>query len=432
MAEPRSEYNVTRIFVISTLALFTAGLSFSLRGGTIAEIERTLMMQIDAGGATQMSGQLLGTAFLGFAITLGLGSALLEWIGTGRMLLLTGLCFATGTVVVVCAPSLAEGRGVFSLMRVGYLLSGLGWGFMEASVNPLTAALYPEDKTNRLNILHAWWPAGLIVGGLSALGIAQLGLDWRVQLALVIAPALAVVALCIGTRFPPTERASAGFSWGAMFAELPRRPMFFVWFACMFLTAGSELAPGQWIDLTLSRTVGMRGIWLLVYVSGMMFVLRHFAGPIAQRMSNVGLLWASAALAMIGLLLLPRADSPLTGLLAATVWGLGVCFLWPTMLANVAERYPRGGELFIGLLGVGGALAIQFVLPKLGAIFDEAKLELAGGEQAFATLQAAGGPELDTVLARAAQTSFETNAILPAILIFVFGAIWFWDRRSKA
>ena len=238
-------------------------------------------------------------------------------------------------------------------------------------------------------------------------------------------PALVCAALCARSSFPRTERASAGYAWSEMFGELARRPMFFVWWGCMFLTAASELAPGQWIDLTLTRTVGMRGIWLLVYVSGMMFALRHFAGPIAQRLSNVGMLWGSVALATLGLVLLPRASSPLGGLGAASVWGLGVCFLWPTMLANVAERYPRGGELFIGLLGVAGALAIQFVLPELGAIFDRERLALAGGPEALAAL---GGDARDAVLRAAAQKSFETLALLPAILIAVFGAIWAWDR----
>jgi hypothetical protein len=203
--------------------------------------------------------------------------------------------------------------------------------------------------------------------------------------------------------------------------------MFGVWWACMFLTAASELAPGQWIDLTLSRTVGMRGIWLLIYVSGMMFVLRHFAGPIAHRISNVGMLWGGSALAGLGLLALGAASSPATALLAATVWGLGVCFLWPTMLANVAERYPRGGELFIGLMGVAGALAIQFVLPELGAIFDRAKLELAGSEAAFAALS---GTELETVLRQSAAASFRSLASLPAILVVVFGAIGLWERSQ--
>ena len=424
----RAEYPARRIFVISTLALFTAGLSFSLRSAIAGEIEREILVAIDPLRSATMSGTLLGTAFLGFAATLGLGSVILDRFGMGRMLAAAGLCFAGGTGLAIAASELASGAAVYGVLRAGFLLSGLGWGFMECSINPLTAALYPEDKTNRLNILHAWWPAGLIVGGLIGVSAGALGVGWRGQFALVIVPALISVALCAGVRFPRTERATLGVPWREMFAEIPRRPMFLVWWACMFLTAASELAPGQWIDLTLTRTVGMRGIWLLIYVSGMMFVLRHFAGPIAHRISNLGMLWGGSLLSGLGLLALGAADSPVTGLLAATVWGLGVCFLWPTMLANVAERYPRGGELFIGLMGVGGALAIQFVLPALGDIFDAAKRELAGGDAAFAALS---GVELEAVLRQAAATSFRSLALLPAILVVVFGAIALYERAMK-
>ena len=105
-----------------------------------------------------------------------------------------------------------------------------------------------------------------------------------------------------------------------MFKEV-LRPFFILWFLCMFLTAAAELAPGQWVDMALTRTVGMKGIWLLVYVSGLMFVMRHFAGPLAHKLSPVGLLWISCLLASIGLLLLSVANSKITGLLAATVWG---------------------------------------------------------------------------------------------------------------
>jgi fucose permease len=422
------DYPARRIFVISSLALFTAGLSFSLRGAIIGAVEAEILVPLDPLRSGTMAGSLLGVAFLGFALTLGLGSAVLDRFGMGRMLAAAGLCFAAGTALVVAGPSLVAGGAVYDVLRAGFLLSGLGWGFMECSINPLTAALYPEDKTNRLNILHAWWPAGLIVGGLVAVGADEVGVGWRGQLALVIAPALVSVALCAGVRFPRTERAALGVPWREMFAEIPRRPMFLVWWACMFLTAASELAPGQWIDLTLTRTVGMRGIWLLIYVSGMMFVLRHFAGPLAHRISNVGILWGGSVLAGLGLLALGAADSPLTGLAAATLWGLGVCFLWPTMLANVSERYPRGGELFIGLMGVAGALAIQFVLPELGAIFDRSKIELAGSDAAFAALS---GAELEAVLREAAAVSFRSLALLPAILVVVFGAIAVYERAMK-
>jgi hypothetical protein len=74
---------------------------------------------------------------------------------------------------------------------------------------------------------------------------------------------------------------------------------------------------------------------------------------------------------------------------------------------------------------VAGALAIQFVLPELGAIFDRSKIELAGGEEAFAAL---AGADLAAVLREAAGVSFRSLAALPALLIGVFGAIWLWDR----
>jgi len=212
-----------------------------------------------------------------------------------------------------------------------------------------------------------------------------------------------------------------------MFREL-RSPLFFVLFCSMFLTAASELAPGQWVDLALSRTVHMPGILLLVYVSGLMFVMRHFAGALGRMLSPIGVLWVSCLLASIGLFALSFANSPVTGLLAATVWGTGVCYMWPTMLATASERFPRGGALLMGLMGTAGTLSIQFVLPIMGSIFDHKKVEAAGGDAAFQALQR--GAELDRVLGLAAQLSFRYVAVLPAILLLVFGAIWLYDRSK--
>ncbi|MBW2241146.1 MAG: MFS transporter [Deltaproteobacteria bacterium] len=427
MNQARADFQTSRLFLVSTLTLFTAGLSFSLRSGIITTIESDYLRAIDPAGSGVLAGQLLGITFTGFAITLFLGSSFLDKIGMGRGLILSASSFVIGTGLAIAAPSFA-GESIYTWLWCGFLLSGLGWGFMEATVNPLVTALYPDDKIHRLNVVHAWWPAGIIVGGLIEVGAGALGWGWQTRFGIVIVPAVIAILLCAGTRFPRTERATLGVSMGDMFREIFRQPMFLVWWLCMFLTAASELAPGQWIDLTLTRTVGMRGIWLLIYVSGMMFVLRHFAGPIAHRISTTAMLWGSAVLATLGLLALAQVDSPATGIAAATVWGLGVCFFWPTMLANVSERFPRGGEFFIGLMGVAGALAIQMVLPALGGIFDQAKIELAGGEAAYLALE---GEPLAEILRSAAATSFQTLAILPALLIVIFGVLFAIDRKHK-
>ncbi|MCU1325297.1 MAG: transporter, partial [Bryobacterales bacterium] len=392
-------YNKSRIFLVSVLALVTAGMAASLRANIASDLQRIFFDPIDKAHSAEMIGSVLGVPFLGFAFTIAIGSPLLDMIGMALLLPLSAVCFIIGTLTILFASHFASGPGIYNVIWTGAVITGIGWGLVETVVNPLTATLYPNDKTAKLNVLHAWWPGGLIAGGLLGYGLGVAGITWQTKLAIVIVPAIVVLVLCIGLKFPPTERAASGVSFGDMFKEL-LNPMFLVLFCCMFLTAASELAPGQWVDLALTRTVHMPGILLLVYVSGIMFVARHFAGPIAHKLSPIGLLWISCLLAALGLVALSKANSPVTGILAATVWGCGVCFMWPTMLATASERFPRGGALLMGLMGTAGTLSINFVLPEMGKIFDNKNIELAGGAEAFKALT---GEALEAVKGAAAQ-----------------------------
>ena len=419
-----SKVNPRRLFWIGVLGLFTAAVNTSLRAGVAARIKDQWLTAIDPAHAGEMTGAALGASFLGFSLTLFIASPFLDTIGMRRMLIGAATCLIGGTLLVINAGNLGEGMFLFHLVWFGMMLCGIGWGAVEATINPMTTALYPADKTSRLNMLHAWWPAGLIVGGLASAVFGDL--DWRILLGLSMVPALIFGILAAGAHFPPTERAASGVSMKDMFLEILRRPSFLIWFGAMFLTAASELAPGQWVDVALTHRVGMRGILLLVYVSGMMFILRHFAGVLAHRLSNVGLLWCSSLLAGIGLVLLARAESPASAILAATVWGFGVCFMWPTMMASVAERYPRGGAFMIGLMGTAGSLSGYLVLPRLGEVYDGAKIELAGGAEQLAQL---AGETLLKIEDQAASHSFETLSLLPAILLVIFGGIWLRERR---
>jgi hypothetical protein len=228
-------------------------------------------------------------------------------------------------------------------------------------------------------------------------------------------------------EFPQTESTVQGVPFAEMMAEPFKRPSFWIFFAIMFLTASAELAPGAWVDVTLTETVGFSGILVLVYVSAIMFVMRHFAGALDHKFSDMGLLWFSTVPAAIGLYLLSTATSAATALVAATFWAIGVCFMWPTMLAAVSRRFPRSGPWGIGLIGFAGALAIRFVLPQLGAIYDKAKLTAAGSQEALNAIKP-GTPEMQEVLGFAAETSFQTIAIIPVILFAIFGLVWFFER----
>jgi len=429
-----SEYPRTKLFWIGVLTLFTAAMLFALRVGLTGDMADDIFAgQSNPGEAIASA---IGAAFLGFGFTLFLASPLLDAIGIGNVLRGAGLCFVAGTAMAIGGASFGSAETAQTLFWAGFLIQGIGWGAMEAAVNPMTTALYPEDKTHRLNVLHAWWPAGIIAGGLIGFAVSTIGIPWRMAMATAFVPALAVLALSFGVKFPSTERAADGISFSDMLLEIVRAPTFLIWFGAMLLTASLELGPGAWIEAALSAKVGFNAVLLLVYVAGLMFVMRHFAGPLSRKFSNPGLLWVCSLFAMIGLFLMARVESPAMVVVATTIWGMGVSLLWPTMMASVSERYPKGGSWFIGLIGSAGALAIYFLLPILGRMYDTAMAETAGGADALATLRAAGSEDaaaqLQAIEAEAAPQAFEFVAQLPIPLLVIFGAVWLLDRRKAS
>lgn len=423
-----SSYNHRRLFILSLISLLAIGFSFSLRSSVASDLE-SVFRGISVEESAAMVGAVLGIAFLGYAFTIALVSPFLDAIGMKPLMIISSALLILGTLIVCFYQSFADDVGGYWVIWTGMLVIGIGWGLVDTVTNPLTCSLYPCDKTHKLNVLHAWWPGGIMLGGLIGLVLDSLGMVWQMKLAVTCIPALVYGLMAFTCEFPPTERKAAGISFRQMFEELWRRPMFWILFLAMFLTSASELAPGQWVDIALTRTVGMRGIWLLIYVSGLMFVMRHFAGPIVHKISPIGLLWVSCLLVAGGLVSLSVANSPVTGLLAATLWGAGVCFLWPTMLATTSERFPKGGALLLGMMGTAGTLSIKFFLPIMGNVFDTAKVEAAGGKDAFASIEN-GSERMNEVLSVASRQSFLFVTWLPLILLLVFGAIWIYDKKK--
>ncbi|MEP6867681.1 MAG: MFS transporter [Novosphingobium sp.] len=422
--------NHRSIFWISVLALFTAGLANAIRGGASEAMKNELFDPTVAARSGEFIGTALGNAFLGFALSLLVISPLLDKIGAKRILLFAATCFIFGPALILYAPSASGFDTINTVLNLGMIVTGFGWGATEGSINALTTTIYPEDKTGRLNVLHAWWPFGIIVGGLLSVLLFGAGQDWRTLIGLIMIPGVILGIWVMRHDFPQTESTTAGVTFTEMMAEPFKHPGFWIFPAIMFLTASAELAPGAWVQVALTETVGMQGILVLVYVSAIMFAMRHFAGALEHRFSDMGLLCISTLPAAIGLFLLSTASSPFTALVAATLWAFGVCFMWPTMLAAVARRYPRSGSWGIGIVNFAGALAIYLVLPEIGKIYDTAKIDKAGGEAAFNALQA-GSSGMHDVLVHAAEVSFKTISVIPVALFFIFGGLWLVERRRK-
>jgi MFS family permease len=368
--------NPRRLFIASCIALITSAFSFMIRQDINDPVR-------DAFALTNTEiGEIFGAAFLGMAAAMLVFAPLCDFLGMGKVLALAWLCHLTGIlgtifaakIAPVALPGFPNGLGSYWVLWVATFLVGSGNGLVEIAINPLAATLYPREKTHYLNILHAWWPGGLIMSGLLAsflIGKEPIGgiPAWQVKMGLLLVPLFIYGVLCLGQKFPQSERVQAKVSTGEMFMQA-LRPMFLLWAFCMLLTASTELGPNNWEEPVLTRTAHVSGTLVFVYTSGLMFVMRFFAGPLAHRLSPVGMLTVSALLSAIGLYWLSYVDSPVMAFVAATVFGVGIAYFWPTMLGVTAERFAKGGALLLGLMGCFGNLAISQALPQMGAIYD--------------------------------------------------------------
>ena len=87
--------------------------------------------------------------------------------------------------------------------------------------NPLVSTLFPNNRTHYLNILHASWPAGLVLGGLVGWILGDgMQVGWKLQLGLFLVPTLLYGIAFFGQSFPKSEASAKGLSVWTMLQEV--------------------------------------------------------------------------------------------------------------------------------------------------------------------------------------------------------------------
>jgi MFS family permease len=396
------------LFWASFFTLIAAGIGFSVRG---VDILKDWGNQF---GFTQAElGTITGGGLIGFGLAIIFFSFCADKFGYGRLMLVAFLLHTSSAVVTFAATpvfGMYGKQGAFWCLNAGMWLFALGNGTCEAVINPLTATLFPKNKTHWLNILHAGWPLGLILGAAIMLGFDQLGaVRWEYKLGVFLIPVFAYGIMMFNRPFPRSEAETAGvpltgmmkevgmlgFTLGAALIGLAVAELLHtllgaptwtgwiafavVWLAFAYVTNfawGSwvlaflyvmhalvgyvELGTDSWITNITEQVLksGTDAKLVFIWTNVLMFTLRFFAGPIVHRINPVGLLFASACLGTAGLYMLGQGftDSVWPWVAAVTVYGLGKTFYWPTLLGVISERFPKGGALALGLSGGVGMI----------------------------------------------------------------------------
>ena len=362
-----------RLFVASCVSLVTTSMVFAIRGDIETAMSTTFQL------TKEQMGTIWSPAFWAFTIAIFISGALVDMVGLRSLHILSAIGYFIGISVVLLAPHpVAPVDTVFShtgttLLYTGFLIMGLSQGLVEGVINPLVATIYSDQKTKRLNMLHAWWPGGMVIGGLLAVLMTQaFNASWQLKLSTILVPAAIYLVMAFTMPYPQTERVTSNVSTAEMWRETAK-PLFLLLFVCMWMTAAAELGPDQWFPSVMGALVPkLQGVLFLVYTAGLMFLLRTFGSGIAHK-NPIGTLFVCSILTGLGLYWLGSLQpgtSAIVAFAAATLFGVGKSYFWPTMIGVTAEQFPRGGALLISLMGGTGMLSVAVALPLMGARID--------------------------------------------------------------
>lgn len=396
-------------------------------------------------------GTLKGAGVWPFAVSIILFSLIIDKIGYRVAMFFSFICYTIYLVLACMAYSVIQGvegaelaaaqdRG-YSLLFWGSIILGLGNGTVEAFINPVVATMFNREKTKWLNILHAGWPGGLVIGGMITIAMSETAEsgDWRLVLGMIAIPAVAYLLILFAAKFPVSEREQAGVSYREMLSEFGAfgalvgfglifwqlgevipwkdifdpeaaksgaesklattlyfvfaigmtavatigfgiytrsigRPILCFLIVIMMPLATTEIGTDGWITGLMEEPMKAADFnpgWILIYTSAIMMILRFFAGPIVHKLSPIGLLVVSAILAIAGLFALSKTGSSTLAviLVAATLYGIGKTFFWPTMLGITAEQCPKGGALTLNAISGIGMIAVGVLgFPLIGAL----------------------------------------------------------------
>jgi MFS family permease len=409
-----------QLFIASCLALLVTSLSFGIRAGILGRLG--VQFELNA----QQLGTIAATAFWGFPLAVVIGGLVVDIIGMKKLLVVAFLFHLLGIILTIFA-------GGYWTLFISTLCIGIANGTVEAACNPLVATIYSENKTTKLNHFHLWFPGGIVIGTLLVFLLDKIGIGWQVQVGLMIIPTLIYGYLFSKLDFPVTERVASGVSGSEMYKSL-LNPLFILMIILMFGTAITELFTGQWIDVLL-KNVTDNAILLLTLETGVMVIGRGLAEPVVHKFSPQGVLLMSAILSALGLYLLGHTSGNML-FVGAIVFGMGVCYFWPTMLGFVSENLPKTGAVGLNLMGGAGMFAVSVYMIFMGGYYDRLQAaKLPAGSDMKQYLDAPAGSAMANTLNEAKKAAgpeiINATLIIPIILTVAFAGLFFYMKSRK-
>ena len=412
MSEEGITPNAKRLLWAGFLAILAAGIGFGVRGGILGN------WAADFGFTGAQLGAIGGAGLTGFCVGIIIGGVIVDKIGYGKLIFAAFFFHVLSAFITFAATKGQPQDTAYLYLYLGTFVFALANGTLEAVANPLVSTLFPNNRTHYLNILHASWPAGMVIGGV--IGWTMGDISWKIQLGLFLIPTVLYGLAFMGQKFPQSEASAKGLSlWdmmkevgvlgalvacaliglffkdalGSFLGLLTGSDLFsggtwvwisfgialvlwgivagktsfaigsfllFILFITHALIGAVELGTDSWIqNITGNILTPTQGKILFVFTSLLMFGLR-FTGHFIEsklKISPIGILLICSIFAIVGLNMVSAITTFAGALVALSVYAIGKTFFWPTMLAVVGDRFPRTGAIAMSIMGGIGMMS---------------------------------------------------------------------------
>ncbi|WP_437204855.1 MFS transporter [Planctomicrobium sp. SH664] len=208
--------NAHRLLWAGFVAILATGIGFAVRGAVMKSWASMYGFTDTQLGAIGMQG------LTGFCFGVIIGGLVADKIGYGRLIVAAFLLHLVSAGVSLAPTASMSNAEVFSCLYWGSFIFAVANGTLESVANPLIATVFPQNRTHYLNILHASWPLGLVLGAAIAFFCGPQGANWhwKMQLGTFLIPAILYGLLFLGQKMPKSEASEKGLSLGEMLKDV--------------------------------------------------------------------------------------------------------------------------------------------------------------------------------------------------------------------
>ncbi|WP_274651145.1 MFS transporter [Paenibacillus humicola] len=343
------------------------GFSENIKGPAIP------LMQADFSLNEKQLGLLLALNSLGYLVACTFTSALagrigIKWTGITAF----GSMAVSGVLIYLSVN--------YALLSASYFLMYIGNGMLEIGLAIMAARIFTKNTGTMMNLSHFFY--GLSSTVAPVIAAAMMGwklfgseLGWRGMYLLTLSLSVLPVIPSLFGKFPVQEHSRED---RISLRILVRDPIAWMIVAILSFGVVSEMAVGSWLvnflekayDWTIPKASGMLSLFFLFFT-----LARLLLGPVTDKIGYTVSVMLFAAFSGACSLTAILIGEP--GAVLFAVAGAGIAPIYPTVMAMIAKRYPKGTETAItftvtlmGIATVLGNLGNGYLIDFVRRLFE--------------------------------------------------------------